>query len=147
MKIIIFLLLSAIIFLAKSTQALPDCNMKLVKQDFIPVSFEQISIDGSFQKPIVTRFFHNKIGIQGQEIAQCYFNAVEGEFLFKNIGVVGTIFIMAFFYKLVVKKKWIFLLLALCVPILPFFGLTQPILIIIYKIFAIIGLALILFSK
>lgn len=145
MKIVLFLILTVMIILVKSTSTLPPCSMALVKQDFIPVSFEQISIDGSLQKPLVTRFLHNKLGIYGQEISACYFNATEGEFLFKNIGAIGTIFFLAFYYKLIVKKRWIFLLLALIVPILPFVGLSQPVLIIVYKIFAIIGLALVLF--
>ena len=147
MKILLFVLLSAVIILKISPTPLPICNIATVKQALPPVIFYETTIDGSNQPVLVTRFLHNKIGIYGSETTKCYFNALDFIFINNSTSIVGLLGILLFTYKSAIKKYYWLLVIFLFLPLLPFFTNSDKILILAYKIFAIIGLAFVFFKR
>jgi len=145
MKTLIFSALAALIIM-KSAQAIPFCNLAIVKLALPPRIFQETTIDGNRQNVILTRFFHNKVGIYGSEVGRCYFNAFDLNFIAANVTIPGLLSILFLLYKSISRKYWPFALF-LIVPILPFFGLPPLIFTLIYKVFAIIGIAFLLNNR
>lgn len=145
MKILLFTLLSLLVTLKAPGDPLPLCNIATVKQALPPVIFFETTIDGLNQPVLVTRFLHNKLGIYGSESTKCYFNALDFIFINNSIGIVGLIGLLIFAYKSAIKKYYWLLVIFSLMPLLPFFTNSDKILILAYKIFAIIGLGLMMF--
>jgi hypothetical protein len=76
-------------------------------------------------------------------VGKCYFQAIDPFLLYKNLGIIGLAAFYYLFYALIREKKYYFLILTLVLPILPFFAFPANIQILIYKVIASIGLALI----
>lgn len=147
MKKILVLVFAAIIIAKSPTQELPICNLQIVKLAFTPIIFEQTTIDGLAQPVLLTRFLHNKVGIYSSEIARCYLAALDPNFINNSTSIVGLLSLLFFLYKAASKiysqKSFAYaplLAIFLISPLLPFFSAPTTVLIITYKIFAIIGL-------
>lgn len=140
MKKILVLVFAAIIIAKSPTQELPICNLQTVKLAFAPVIFEQTTIDGSAQPVLLTRFLHNKVGIYSSAIARCYLAALDPNFINNSTSIVGLLSLLFFLYKAASKIYYPLLTIFLISPLLSFFNAPTIVLIIIYKIFAIIGL-------
>lgn len=147
MKILLLVLLSVVIIFKTPGNPLPICNIATVKQALPPVIFFETTIDGPKQPIFVTRFLHNKIGIYSSEATKCYFNAFDFIFIDNSISIVGLVGILVFAYKSIIKKYYWLLVLLLFLPFLPFFTNSDRLLILAYKIFAIIGLYFAFFRK
>lgn len=145
MKILLFTLLSLLVILKAPGDPLPLCNIATVKQALPPVIFFETTIDGLNQPVLVTRFLHNKLGIYGSESTKCYFNALDFNYISSSIGLIGLASLMIFVYKTAIKKYYWLLAPFFLLPLIPFFTNSQTILILTYKIFAIIGLGLMMF--
>ena len=122
------------------------CNIHTALQAIPPRLFAEQTIDGSAQSVIFTRFIHNKLGIFGSEFTRCYFYSLDPNFIYHSVGI-GIISWVYFAYIILIKKQYLPLGIFLTVPAFPFF--TLPIIIVsyTYKIFAIIGLLLLLFKR
>ncbi len=142
MKILLIIVSSFIILTAK-TRALQICNVDTAKQALPPRIFYEQTIDGSRQNIIVTRFFHNKLGIFASEFSRCYLNILDFNFLIKALTPIGLIGYLLFAYNILDKKKY-YLIIILAAPIIPFFKLPIAPTMLVYKIFAIIGLSLLI---
>ncbi len=136
----LLIIISAVIILAAKATALPPCNTDTAKQALPPRIFAEQTIDGSGQNILVTRFFHNKLGILSSEFSRCYFNVLDFNFLIKALSVIGLIGYLSFVYHILVNKKYYLIAIFILLPIIPFLKLPFAISLIVYKIFAIIGL-------
>jgi len=146
MRKLIFSVLAALI-ISTGVQKLPTCNLTTVKLAFAPQIFAQTTIDGREQNVLVTRFFHNKLGIYGQELSKCYFNALDLNFLTANLSLIGLLTFLTMIYKSALFNYWYLLLMILAIPVLPILGWPLLLLIAADKIFAIMGLVFLLKKK
>lgn len=126
---------------------MPSCNVSTAKQAIAPRIFAEQTIDGPRQPPLVTRFLHNKLGIFASEFGRCYFNALDPNFIYKSVGILGLFFWTYFIYQIAIKKLWPGILVFLTLPLLPFFSLPIIITVYVNKIFAIIGLIILIKQK
>src|SRR3989338_5436172 len=113
---ILAILLLALLVLGKTDGTLPVCNRQTITQALPPVIFAQQTIDGSGQPPVITRFFHNKLGIAGSEIARCYFNALDPVFIYQWLGIGGLVGFLYFFYKIIDGRQKIVIAYVLILP-------------------------------
>lgn len=144
----IFLLLFFALFLfTKATPQLPPCNFRTAAQAIPPRIFAETTIDGRDQHVLLTRFLHNKLGIYLSEFSRCYFASLDPNFIIKSVGLIGLVSWLYFFYKILIKKSYVLIIIFLLIPFLPF--LTVPIIIVafIYKLFAIMGFAYFIIKK
>lgn len=146
MKIILFVVFSLFIIVQKGWE-LPTCNFTTTLQALPPRLFAQITIDGSNQHVLVTRFFHNKVGVFLQEASHCYLDGLDPNFIFKSVGPIGIISWLTFVYRISIDKKIHFIFAFLSILILPFFNFPPSIVAYSHKIFAIIGLIFLLVTK
>ena len=145
-KFILLIFLALIIFLKRSPE-ISECNIITSKMAIPPVIFYETTIDGPYQHVLLTRFLHNKAGIFGSEFAKCYFNYVSPNTLIQFMSIFGLIGFGYFFYNTVTKKKWIFIIVSLILPVFPFLNLPLLLFTFAFEIFAIIGLAWLLKLK
>lgn len=145
-KYLFLVLASFLIVTAKGSSDLPICNFQTAKQAIPPRIFAEQTIDGPDQPIIITRFIHNKVGIFGSEFTKCYFFSLDPNFIYHTTGI-GIIFFLYFMYTVLVKKRYILFIIFLIIPALPFFRLPIILISYVYKLFAIIGLAFLLFKK
>lgn len=137
MKIFLTLIISFI--LVFNQFELPKCNTQTAVLALKPRIFQQTTIDGIGQNTLLTRYFHNKVGILGSEFGKCYFNFFDPVIISKNTLYFGLFPWLFLFFKLLTLKKWKILIPVLLAPILPFFNFPFPV-VYFHKIFAIIGL-------
>ena len=143
MRLVLILIFSLTILLSQGW-SLPICNIQTATQALPPRIFFEQTIDGSSQPILLTRFLHNKLGIFSSEIARCYFNVLDPNFILKTVGLIGFITLLYFLYKIILNKNYVLLILFLVLPISPIFGISPLIVVYPYKLFAIIGLLLLL---
>lgn len=137
------LLLIFTIFLIRIPLSSPTvCDIRTAQQAIPPKIFFEETIDGSGQNVYFTRFMHNKVGIFSHEFAMCYFNLIDFNFLTKNLNLFGLAMWLVFIYRQFIKKRY--LVFVLIIPALPFFLVPAAYIVLIYKIFAIIGLSILL---
>lgn len=144
MRKILFVAISLLIAISTITWNFPPCNIQTIKQDFAPKIFIETTVDGVGQNVSLTRFLHNKVGIHGAKTASCYFTLLDPSFIYKNLGILTVLFLAFFAYKAIERKYWLHIAAFLVAPILlmiPTFPVAPFILVIAYKIFAIMGLA------
>lgn len=140
------ILLIFVIFIIRIPLSPPTtCDIRTAKQAIPPKIFFESSIDGSGQDVYFTRFIHNKVGIFSHEFATCYFNLIDFNFLTKNLSLFGLATWFVFIYRQFIKKQY--LVFELIIPALPFFLVPAAYIVLIYKIFAIIGLSILLKLK
>lgn len=104
--------------------------------------FAETTIDGPDQPPPVTRFFHNKVTILGSELARCYFNFFDPNFIAQSASLPGLIPWLYFAYRVAIYiPRYPIIWLLFVIPTLP---ILSPSLQVAYfhKVFAIIGLVL-----
>lgn len=143
---IIFLIIFSIAILIKTPPQLPVCNLFTAKQALPPKIFAQQTIDGPAQPVVITRFFHNKVGIFASEFAYCYLSALDLNFIAGSTSLIGLISFLYFLYQIAIKKIWLAAAIFLFFPLLPFFDFSSLIVSYAYKVFAIIGLLLALYK-
>lgn len=146
MKIFLLLVISAFIIL-KVGWNVDECGIRSSLQAVVPVVWYEQTIDGSNQNPLITRFFHNKIGIFVSQMARCYFNRIGPEFIFDSVGIFGLMFIFYLICNLSTKKRWPILTVIAVFSLLPVLSINFPtsklfvdFLAYFYKLLAIIGL-------
>jgi hypothetical protein len=144
MKITLLLIIGLVVGFSKINWEFPVCNLATIKQDFAPTIFFETTIDGSSQKPLVTRFFHNKVGLYGASTTKCYLNFLDPSLIYKNLGPLVLILIGFFISKSIAQKRLQLLLIFFLTPLALILNLHIVLFVIIYKIFAIIGLLLLL---
>lgn len=138
----IFAILVAILIITKTAPS-PDRCDRITAAGAVPVRiFAETTIDGRDQVILVTRFFHNKLGIYTSEFARCYFGNLDLNFIKNSTSIFGLFAIMFFVFRAITRKYYALLAVFLASAILPFLTASTTILIAIYKIFAIIGLLL-----
>src|SRR3990172_8445263 len=73
------------------------CNFLAISID-LPLRMEEaITMDGG-QKPILTRFFHNKALFYGTSLTQCYLEYLTPPLLFSFLSPIGLLFFLFGFY-------------------------------------------------
>ncbi|OGD83119.1 hypothetical protein A2165_01930 [Candidatus Curtissbacteria bacterium RBG_13_40_7] len=82
-----------------------------------------------------------------QEAARCYFNALNPNFIYKTVGLIGLVSLLYFLYKIITGKRFVLTGILLFLPIFPFLGFSPIIVVYPYKVFAIIGLIVFLYKK
>lgn len=102
---------------AQTRSNLPVCNLQTIGQVLPLRIFAEQTIDGSYQPVLLTRFFHNKVGIFLNEFARCYFNVFDLNFVAGSIGFLGLLLILVALYQLIITKKFIFLGVFLITPL------------------------------
>ena len=118
------------------------CDITTAKLALPPRIFAETTIDGPDQPVIVTRFFHNKATILGSELARCYFNFFDPNFIAASVSLPGLLPWLYFAYRIaIVTPKYPLFATLLLIPALPIF-ITFPQVAYIHKVFAIIGLVL-----
>lgn len=146
MRIILISILSLLIIL-KSGWQLPICNLATAKNALPPRIFAEQTIDGQNQNVIITRIFHNKIGIFLSEFERCYFNVLDPTFIHNSTGIFG-IFPWLFFTYQILKRKMILPIgIFIIIPIMPFLYLPTSLIAYAHKIFAIIGVVIFAFKR
>ena len=146
MRKVAILLLLSILIITRTEMNLPICNIQTAKQAIPPRIFAEQTIDGSDQPIAFTRFIHNKYGILGSEFSRCYFNALDPNFIYHTLSI-GLLPYLFFIYTALEKKLLLPSIVFLIFPSLPIFNIPTIIVSYAYKIFAIIGLAILLFKK
>lgn len=119
-----------------------QCNLTTA-QTALPVRiFSETTIDGRDQPVLVTRFFHNKVTILGNELGRCYFNFFDPNVIVASASLLGLFPWLYFAYRIAIAIPRYPLLAALfIIPALPIIvTLTQVAY--LHKVFAIIGLVL-----
>lgn len=141
MKKIILLIFT--VFIIRIPFSFPaTCDLRTAKQAIPPKIFYETTIDGSSQNVYFTRFVHNKFGIFSHEFAICYFNVIDFNFLTTNLSLFGLAMWLVFIYRQFIKKRYLFFVLI--IPALPFLLVPVVYIVLICKIFAIIGLSILL---
>ena len=135
----IILVVIIILIAAKVPTAQERCNVDTAFQALPPRIFFESKIDGPLQNVTVTRFFHNKVGIFMSELGRCYFNAIDPTYLLNSTTIFGLIFWFWALFYLVERKRFFIILLLLAVPLIAFFKLNLPIILIANKVLAAFG--------
>ncbi|MBI2599052.1 hypothetical protein HYW40_02445 [Candidatus Curtissbacteria bacterium] len=143
MKILILLISTLVVFIQR-IPSLPICNLQTAKQAIPPRIFAEQTIDGSSQAIFLTRFLHNKAGILASELGRCYANVLDPNFLSQALTPLGLIFILYFIYQILAERKIIFAIIFAAVPLAAILNVPTAPIVIIYKLFAIIGLTFLL---
>jgi len=144
MKLILLIILSLIV-LSVPKASLPICNIDTAKQAIPPRIFAEIAIDDNDQNVIFTRIVHNKTGIFMSEFSRCYFDVFDFNYLYRQLTIVGLLGLLLFVYKAVTLKRFSIIIIFLLLPLIPFFLLPEVILILVLKIFAVIGILYFIF--
>ena len=146
MKFLLFLIFSTFIIF-KTGWSIEECGIRSAQQAIIPIVWFEQTIDGPGQSPIITRFFHNKIGIFASQMTKCYFDRISPEFIFDSVGIFGLMFIFYLIYNLSTKKRWPILTIITIFSFLPVLSTNfstskffVDFLAYFYKLLAIIGL-------
>ena len=142
-KYFIFVLLLITIFKNSPNWIFERCDRITAMQSVAPIIWYEQTIDGQNQRHYLTRFLHNKPGVYMSHVGKCYFQAIDPFLLYKNLGIFGLTAFYYVFYFFLREKKHYFLTFALVLPILPFFAFPTNIQLLLYKVTATIGLALI----
>lgn len=137
MKYLIAVLIS-ILIVSKNFPSSDRCDLGIARNALPPRIFAETTIDGSDQPPVVTRFFHNKATILLNELARCYFNFFDLNFVANSTALVGLLPWLYFFYKS--SSRPFIMIPFLAFPLLPIFSEILVPIAYIHKIFAIIGL-------
>lgn len=140
-KFLIFIILTIPIIYQK-TASLPVCNLDTAKLAIAPRIFAEQTIDGKDQPIFITRFLHNKIGIYGSEFGRCYTSALDLNFINHSLTPIGIIALLYFIFKVFVSKRFLLIFPIILVPLAPAFNIPVSIIVSVYKLFAIIGLAI-----
>ncbi|GEM_PF-5815419 len=143
MKIILIIIFSAII-LVQANPSLPICNVNTAKQAIPPRIFYEQTIDGKDQNILLTRFLHNKIGIYASEFGKCYANVFDPNFIYHLLGAIGLVTWFYFVYLIAKRRLYPIIAILAVLPMLPFLKFSPLPILLIYKLFAIIGLAFLL---
>lgn len=143
MKILILVLFTLVVFIQK-TPSLSICNIATAKQAIPPRIFAEQTIDGSTQAIFLTRFLHNKAGILASEFGRCYASILDPNFLYQALTPLGLVFILYFIYTVLTQRKIILAISFAIVPLAAIFNAPAALIVIIYKLFAIIGLTFLL---
>lgn len=138
MKKLIIGVLLLFIFL-RPVQKIEPCNINTAKQALAPRIFYEQTIDGQYQSVLVTRFFHNKLGILVNEFTGCYFKVINLNFVYISTGLIGLFFWIYALYKLIEAKKIFVLVSLLFVPILSFTNFFPAMVIIAHRTLTIVG--------
>lgn len=146
MKIALLIILAVTVLLTAGP-SLPICNLQTATQALSVRIFAEQTIDGQNQPILLTRFVHNKLGIYTSELSRCYFNALDPNFIYQAVGIFGLFGFLYFIYTSFDRKKIYLITLFLVIPALPIFYPSTFTVNIVYKIFAIMGLSLLLIKK
>jgi len=130
--------------LPRPVPSLLPCSPNFVVNSLPSLIFTNQTVDGQNQSTFITRFFHNKVGIISSQFSQCYFNALDLYYIFSSLTLFGLFTFIYLIYKILTSKRIYLLFPILVLPALPIFGLGTVIMVFMYKIFAIIGLAFLL---
>jgi len=141
MRIILFSILSLIILL-KSGWQVPICNLATARNALAPRIFAEQTIDGPGQLVLITRIFHNKIGILLSEFGKCYFNLLDPNFIYGSTGILGIVPWFYFAYQIFKRKIFLPIVIFILAPIAPFFYFPVSLIAYIHKVFAIIGVVI-----
>lgn len=141
----IILLLIAISIIFKQAPKFEVCDVWAAERAVKPRIFFEKAIDGRSQPVIITRFFHNKIGIFTSEVAKCYFNVIAPNAMYQGAGIFGLILELYLIYTIIVWKKWHILAILLVLPFAPFFNIFENLVIDVHKLLALSGL--VIFAK
>lgn len=139
---IIFLILVVL----KPLQKPGFCNIDTAFLALKPRIFAETTADGIGQNPIMTRFFHNKVGILSSEFARCYFNLIDPYYLYQTLGLIGFFSWLYLGYFLISRKLWPQLLMLLLFPVLSIIHFVPTFLMIGHKSISAIGLFIFLKS-
>jgi len=139
-------LIFSIIIVLKQFSQPANCNFETVRQAIAPRIFAEQTTDGKTQSVVITRFLHNKAGIIGSEVGKCYFSYIDPIFLVNTLSIFGFFSFLYFIYDLTLNRAQLTAVLVLF-PFIAFYSFPSIILIIIYKLFAIIGLTLFALKK
>ncbi len=145
MKLLLIFIAGAAITLAK-TSPLPICNTDTAKLALPPRIFYEQTIDTNRQPILLTRLIHNKLGVYGSEFAHCYVSLFDFNFIYNNFSLIGLVTFLVFMYEVLTKKRYLLAAIIFLSPLIPFFKGPIIINLVIYKLFAIIGL-IFLFKK
>lgn len=116
----ILIFIFAIYLIFKSIPQLKVCNINAAKMAIPPRIFFDSTIDGRAQHVLVTRFFHNKIGIFSNELGRCYFGTIEPYYLFNALGFIGLAAWLFAMFEFTLSKRWKILVIILLLPLIPF---------------------------
>ena len=137
---LIFAVVLVFLIFSKRDFVLPDCRRQNASLAIAPrIHYEQ-SIDGKNQPIEITRFFHNKIGVFGNELANCYFDVLSPVLMFQITGIFGLLSILFLLYFLANNKNYLGLSIIFLIPFLYFLNFYQTLLPFIYKGIAFFGL-------
>lgn len=141
MKYLIILAVS-ILIVAKNVPATERCDQQTAKTALPVRIFAETTIDGRDQPVLVTRFFHNKVTIMASELARCYFNFFDPNFIVASISLLGLLPWLYFAYRIALyipRYPAVWILFA--IPVLPILAPSFQVAY-FHKVFAIIGLVL-----
>lgn len=141
MRVVLLFILSLIILL-KSEWQVPICNLSTAKNAIGPRIFAEQTIDGQDQHVLITRTLHNKAGIFLSEFGRCYFNFINPNFIYKSTGIFGIAAWFYFVYRIIKKFVWPQVAIMAIIPALPFFYFPMILITFTHKLFAIIGLVI-----
>lgn len=152
-KTVIFFIVS-IFIIFKSGWDYSECNIRTANQVLTPELWYEQRIDGTAQNTLITRFYHNKVGVLGSELAKCYFDRLNPNFFFETGGIFSVILLVYLFFILANRRKWLYLTILFLLPTIPVFSVNLPtsirtisLLAYLYKGLAIISLGVFLFKK
>lgn len=141
MKYLVSLVFLIFIILADIPQS-DRCDITTAKLALPVRIFAETTIDGRDQPVLITRFFHNKVTILGNELARCYFNFFDPNAISASVSLPGLVAWLYFAYRFaLLTPKYPPLLTLLLIPVLPIL-VTFPQVAYFHKVFAIIGLVL-----
>lgn len=141
MKFLILVIFS-ILILQQETPIPDRCDLTTAKTALPVRIFAETTIDGRDQPVLVTRFFHNKVTILGNELARCYFNFFDPNSIVASASLLGLLPWLYVAYRLAMAiPQSPILALLFAIPALPII-VTFPQVSYLHKVFAIIGLVL-----
>lgn len=146
MKIILFLIVSFLIIFTPRVD-LPICNIDTAYQAIPPRIFAEIAIDDNDQNVIFTRMIHNKTGIFLSEFSRCYFNIFDFNYLYNQLTIFGLAGLLFFIYKALILKRFSIIIIIFLLPLIPFFKQPEIIVVLVLKMFALVGILSFLFLK
>lgn len=141
MKFLVLVIFSIFIILAKTST--PDRCDLVTAQIALPIRiFTETTIDGRGQPVLLTRFFHNKVGILANELGRCYFNFFDPNIVVAQASLFGLLPWLYFFYRVAtIIPKYSTIFAVLIIPVLPILAPFAQVAH-LHKVFAIIGLAI-----
>ena len=136
----IILLVVIFLVVVKKPSATEACNIDTARLALPPRIFYESRIAGNKQSVLVTRFFHNKAGILLSEFGKCYALALDPNYLNNSLNFLG---LLGWFYGLFVLvrlKQYPALVVLSLLPVIAFFNVNLPLVLIGNKLIASFGL-------